>query len=51
MTLLEELSLMSPARLASGRVVELENPPFRLPFDGELSADELKLAEKMKDEP
>ena len=46
MTLAEELTGRVPAPTIRGRVVELEEPPFRLAFNGELSADELRMADQ-----
>ena len=44
MTLLEELSIKMPFIRSPGRLIELGYPCFKLPFDGELSKDELRMA-------
>lgn len=47
MTLADELMGYSiPQAQARGRLVELEEPPLRFVFNGELSADELRMAEQ-----
>lgn len=47
MTLAQELAGRPlPIRLIHGRRIELEDPPFRLPFNGELSLDEKRMAEQ-----
>lgn len=46
MTLAEELTRTYLPRRLRGRVVELEEPPLRLPFNGELSPDERRMAEQ-----
>lgn len=44
MTLGEELMGAYPTWTTRGRLVELEEPPLKLAFNGELSADELRMA-------
>jgi hypothetical protein len=44
-TLAQELSGMPlPIKLGSGTLIQLEDPPLRLAFNGELSPDELRMA-------
>lgn len=46
MTLAEELSGIPCVPMLRGRLVDLEVPPLRLPFNGELSPDEKRMAEQ-----
>lgn len=46
MTLAEELQGKFPTQLIRGRMIELEGPPLRLPFNGELSPDEMRMSEQ-----
>lgn len=44
MTLADEIMSALTIPSIRGRLVELEEPPFRLDFNGELSRDELRMA-------
>lgn len=44
MTLAEELARPVCPLPMQGRRIELLDPPFRLPFDGRLSAEEARMA-------
>ncbi len=46
MTLADELMFMPSFQPTRGRLVQLEDPPLRLPFNGELSRDETRMAEQ-----
>jgi hypothetical protein len=46
MTLAQELAGVPIPRSNTGRLVELEEPPLRLAFNGQLSHDELRMAEQ-----
>lgn len=46
MTLLEELSCTIPSITSHSRRVELGDPIFKLPFDGRLSYDEMRMSDE-----
>lgn len=46
MTLIQELTRKVPSITSAGRRIELGDPIFKLPFDGLLSSEEMRMAEE-----